>query len=306
MAGEKSKSSGEYGERIVSNFYKLIGWNSVEENVTIDCVNDKHKRKSYTHGIDGYYGYKSELLKSHTQEDILISVKHTTNKYPSNPTSKLKLYLKDLSEGMHCFPLDENYVSRKISGIQERKTSGVIFWISKTEEDNRDIIKDIWNFNNTDKIDYGPIYLVDNNKLNFLFKSINYAKHNFDDYNFEYHFTGFNHTNPAESRSYGKVLPVQLITTNILPIRAKKEGQEFLSIFINEAFTEESLKKTMGFAKMLANSWPAKTVILYPDYNHLDFSNVTEKVKTIFNDNEFIKTVEVRSFKDDIASLGRE
>ena len=98
MAGEKSKSSGEYGERIVSNFYKLIGWNSVEENVTIDCVNDKHKRKSYTHGIDGYYGYKSELLKSHTQEDILISVKHTTNKYPSNPTSKLKLYLTCIPE----------------------------------------------------------------------------------------------------------------------------------------------------------------------------------------------------------------
>jgi hypothetical protein len=306
MAGEKSKSSGEFGEKIVTNFYKLIGWNSVEENITIDCVNDLHNRKSYTHGIDGYYGYKSELLKSHTQEDILISVKHTTNKYPPGPTSKFKSYLKDLAEGMQCFPMDENYVNRKISGIQERKTSGVIFWISKLEDDNRDITKDIWNFNNTDKIDFGPIYLVDNNKLNFLLKSINYAIHNFDDYNFEYHFTGFNHTNPAESKSYGKILPVQLITTNILPIRVKKENQEFLSIFINEEFNEDSLKKAMGFAKMLANSWPAKTFILYSDYNHLDYSNVVERVKTIFNDNEFTNTVEVRSFKDDIASLGRD
>lgn len=307
MAGEKSKNSGEFGEKIVSNFLELIGWTSAEEGITINCVNEQHNRGTKTHGIDGYYGYKSELLKQHTQEDVLISVKHTINVYPSNPTNAFKGYLKDISEGMDCFPYDDNYGERKIpQNIQERKTFGVIFWVSQASDDSTDIISRVSNFNNTEKIDYGPIYLVDNNKLNFIRQSIIYAKNQYDDYDFEYHFTGFNHTNPAESKEHGKILPVQLINTNILPIRAEQEGKKYLTVFLNEDFSVESLKRSLGFTKMLAKSWPNQTFILYPDYNHLDGKNIVKRVKTIFNDANFTDKIVVGSYNDNIASLGRD
>ncbi|MCJ1989684.1 GapS4a family protein [Lactococcus carnosus] len=307
MAGEKSKNSGEFGEKIISNFLQLIGWTSSEEGITIDCVNEQHNRKSKSHGIDGYYGYKSELLKQNTQEDILISIKHTTNEYPSSPTSLFKGYLKDISEGMECFPFDAKYIDRKIpQNIQERKIFGVIFWISQASDDSKDIIADVSNFNNTDKIDYGPVYLVDNNKLNFLLQSIKYAQNKYDDYTFEYHSTGFNHTNPAESKESGKILPVQLINTNILPIRAQQDGKECLTVFLNEGFNEDSLKRSLGFTKMLANAWPTRTFILYPDYNHLDGENTVKRVKTIFNDADFTSKVVVSSYNENIASLGRD
>lgn len=307
MAGEKSKSSGEFGEKIVSNFFKLIGWSGVEEGITNECVyNEEHARPSKTHGIDAYFRYKSELMKSNTQEDVLISIKHTINKYPSSPTSTFKSHLKDLANGMECFPYDTDYVDRKLpSGIQDRRLSGVIFWVSQGDDDGTDLISKVCNFNNTDKIDYGPIYLVDNNKLSFISKVIKYVQKNFDDYNFEYHKTGFNN-NPAEFQDYGKVLPVQLINTNILPIRFIEDSNSGISVFLNEPFTEESLIKVIGFSKLISKDWPEKVYIFYSNYNKLSHSNIVERVRSNFSDTKFKNKIHVKSFIDNIASLGGE
>ncbi len=54
-------------------------------------------------------------------------------------------------EGISDLPYDK-YVDRKIpQNIQERKTFGVIFWISQASDDTRDIIADVSNFNNTER-----------------------------------------------------------------------------------------------------------------------------------------------------------
>lgn len=307
MSGEKSKSSGEFGEKIVTNFYRIIGWEGVEDGITIDCVfKEEHERPSQSHGIDGYYRYRSELMKNNTQEDILISIKHTARKYPSSPTSKFKAHLKDLAYGMECFRYDKEYASRQLpSGIQDRRLSGVIFWISQEDDDKTDIISKVSNFHNTDKIDYGPIYLVDNNKISFLSSVVKYAQSYFDDYNFEYYKTGFNN-NPAEFHDYGKVLPVQLINTNILPIRFTKDSKKGIAIFLNEQFTEDSLIKAAGFSKLISKDWPEIINIFYSDYNKLEHSNIVERVKTSFSDASFKSKIHVKSFIDNIASLGGE
>lgn len=305
MSGEVSKSSGEFGESIVSNFLKLIGWSGVEEGITFECIyNDDHNRPSKTHGIDGYYRYKSELMKSHTQEDILISIKHTKNKYPGSPVNNFKSHLKDLAHGMECFTYGSEYVERKFkSGIQNRNLSGIIFWISQEDSDSTDIISKISNFNNTDKIDFGPIYLVDNNKLKFIIDVINYVKREFNEYSFEYHKTGFNN-NPAEFKDYGQILPVQLINSNILPIRVSINSSNGMAIFLNENFSEESLTKAIGFAKLISKDWPDCIYIFYADYNHLTHSNVVERVRSNFVSSEFGKKIDVKSFINNIASLG--
>ena len=47
-----------------------MGWAGVEEGITIECVySEEHDRPSQTHGIDAYFRYRSELMKSNTQED---------------------------------------------------------------------------------------------------------------------------------------------------------------------------------------------------------------------------------------------
>ncbi|MBU5362746.1 hypothetical protein KQI58_16890 [Enterococcus raffinosus] len=305
MSGEKSKSSGDYGERIVINFLNLIGWESAEKNITIDCVEEEHESKSSTHGVDGYFRYRSNLFSSSVQEDILFSTKHTVNEYPKS-SIKFKEHLYEIAKWMDCFPLDKNYGAKKMNHILERKLSGVLFWLAKDEKDSKSITKEIYNFRNTNQYDFGPIYLVDNEKLFFITKVINYAKYHFDDYNFEYHFTGYNNTDPTGMKSCGKIFPVQLLTTNMLPIRVTKEGKPSLAVFLNENYSAESLKKVLGFAKVLGNDWPQKTYILYPEYNELDNGNDTSSIKGLFETDDFIKNVEVLSFNEGISSLGRK
>jgi hypothetical protein len=305
MSGEQSKSSGEFGEKIVSELLKLIGWGNADFNPTIDCINEDHGRKSKKHGLDFVFSLESPLI-NHVQDDVLISSKHNLEKYPDYPTSKFKEYLFELAEAMDCFPYDSVYSELRVSNhIQERQVSGIIFWISSKDDMEKDIVKEINQFRNSDKIEFGPIYLVDNNRANFLYRSINYSKNKYGQYKFYYHPTGYNDNDPFVSKNFGNKLPVQLINTNILPIRVDpNEGGPTLLLFVNENFNENSLKRIMGFTQRLTRSWAKQIIILYLDYLEIEHKNIVQSSKRLFEDNEFIHTIEVRSFRDTIPTLG--
>ena len=40
--GEKSKSSGEIGEKIANSLLELIGWKDSIQNISIDCTDSSH------------------------------------------------------------------------------------------------------------------------------------------------------------------------------------------------------------------------------------------------------------------------
>ena len=45
--GEKAKSSGEYGEKIVKNLLEIFGWKDCISGVTVPCVHqDTHKKQN--------------------------------------------------------------------------------------------------------------------------------------------------------------------------------------------------------------------------------------------------------------------
>jgi uncharacterized protein YrzB (UPF0473 family) len=305
MSGEKSKSSGEFGEKIVSELLKLIGWGSADANPTIDCFEETHERKSKKHGLDYVFSLESPLI-NHVQDDVLISVKHNLESYPDYPTSKFKEHLKDLSQAMDCFPYDSHYSEIRVNNhILENNVSGVLFWLSSKDDMERDIIKEVHQFRNTDKIEYGPIYLVDNKRANFLFKAVIYTKSKYNGYKFIYHSTGYNDNDPFVSKSFGDKLPVQLINTNILPLRVDptNEGPTLL-LFVNESFNEISLKRVMGFTQRLTRNWAKEIILLFPDYLEIEDKNTVQSVKRLFEDNEFIKTIKVKSFIENIPTLG--
>jgi hypothetical protein len=307
MSGEKSKSSGEFGEKMTSELLKLIGWGNADNNPTIDCLDEEHDRKSKKHGLDFIFSYESPLI-NHVQDDVLISAKHNIEAYPKSPASKFKEFLKDLAEAMECFPYDSVYSEKRISNhILENHVSGVIFWLSSKDDPEKDIVKEVSHIKNTDKIDYGPIYLVDNKKANFLFKTINFAKSKYNDYKFIYHPTGFNDNDPFVKRNAGNILPVQLINSNILPIRVdpEKEGPTLL-LFVNEPFSEISLKRIMGFTQRITQGWAKQVILLFPDYLELDHKNDVKSVKRLFGDDDFGNTVKVQSFIENITTLGED
>ena len=189
MAGERSKSSGEYGERIVSSLLDMIGWTN-RNGVDFPCVlKDAHRNKNgnprVTHGVDYVVRYNDPLFQQQ-ETNILVSVKHRAN-YPngqSGRTSKFKEYLKDIAEAAECFPSYKSQLSR-ISGTKAQDTICAIFWISAEVNDlETSIIADIESFRNTEAINYNTVYLLDNAKALFLYSSICYAKNCSDKFSF--------------------------------------------------------------------------------------------------------------------------
>lgn len=99
--GEKAKSSGEYGEKIVKNLLEIFGWKDCFSGVTVPCVHqDTHKKqnadKSEKHGIDYVFKYKSPLRDA-TRHDVLISVK-CRNGYPKTEDG-IKNKFKEFFDG---------------------------------------------------------------------------------------------------------------------------------------------------------------------------------------------------------------
>lgn len=115
MAGEKSKSSGETGEKIVEQFFRKIGWTTANHNISFGCLNGKeHSRKGTkhenrtVHGIDEHFPYISGL-ESQTLINVMGSVKHTSSKYFKSATNTFKEHIDDLIKATKCYQLSPLY-----------------------------------------------------------------------------------------------------------------------------------------------------------------------------------------------------
>ncbi|MET3211286.1 UNVERIFIED_CONTAM: hypothetical protein ABIC26_004253 [Paenibacillus sp. PvR008] len=307
--GEKSKRSGEYGEKVVSRLLKLIGWHNPVKGIDVKCQNGKEhqigQNERKTHGLDYLYYYECPLFNS-VQENIAISAKYR-EKYTSNPTSQFKPFLKDIAQTIECLKHDEEYGYHQInSHIKNVNFTGVIFWLAYDKAQRaKGIIEEINDFNNTDSLEYGPVYLVDNKRAKFLLDSIDSAKRIYPNANIEFLYpsTGYN-VNLFGKITSGSSLPVQFINTSVLPMKLiDKIHGEILFLTVIDNFDEESLKRLIGLSHNLTEGWGSKIIISFPDYHEMEQSNIVERVKSRFKDHDFIRKVTVRSYHNDLVSL---
>lgn len=306
--GDKAKSSGEYGERIVASLLELIGWKEAKDAIKIPCVkNENHKRdtseKSIQHGADYLYQYKCPLRDS-KRHDILISVK-CRDGYPvkeSTTINKFKEFLTELAYAIECYPASEEYKT-KISGTTKRVTSGLIFWIDRGRDDGREyesVIDKISGFYLKEECKYETISLVDNKRVQFIYEIMSFVNNKYgkDNVQFYYISTGLN--NASLDRLYtGNVLPFEYINANVIPLAIKENENDILFLAVNEQFDEESLKRLIGLSQELTNTWAAKIVIGFPDYNSFEHSNAVKNAKRVFQDMRLVEKVSVITYKPD-------
>lgn len=194
--GEKAKSSGEYGEKIVKNLLEIFGWKDCFSGVTVPCVHqDTHKKqnadKSEKHGIDYIFKYKSPLRDA-TRHDVLISVK-CRNGYPKTEDgikSKFKEFLMDIAFASECYPSCEK-AKQKIPGTNKRVCSSLIFWIDRNRGDGREnesVVDKIGDFYFREECHYDTVALIDNNRAQFLYTAINFAKTKYGEENCKFFF----------------------------------------------------------------------------------------------------------------------
>lgn len=309
MAGEKSKTSGEYGEKIAIELLKLIGWESALSGKDIPCVrkdihtgSDGNPRQK--HGVDFIVKYECPLM-SRVECDILISVKHRDG-YPGTKgaITEFKSFLKDIAEATECYPGHELF-SQKIPGTNKMEISNVIMWFSSVlEEQNRGIINEIQNFRNNDDVNYKTVYLVDNKKANFLYSSIQYVKKKDEKFYFYYPDTGFN-MDTVQRTHQGHILPVQCINSPIQLFKLVESSGECLIITLEDDFSPEYFSRLIQLARLVTEGWAAKIIIAFPNYNDYSSKEDVTKILAQIKDRAFAKKISIERFDySDFRNLG--
>jgi hypothetical protein len=311
MAGEKSKSSGEYGEKIATGLLKLIGWENALSGKDIPCVRkDIHKgaegNPRQGHGVDFIVKYECPLM-SRFESNVLISVKHRSV-YPASrgAVTDFKSFLKDIAEATECYPSHELF-SQKIHGTNKMEISNVIMWFSSAlEEENKGIISEIQNFKNSDNINYKTVYLVDNKKANFLYSSIQYVKNKDNNFYFYYPDTGLN-MDTVQRTHQGRILPVQCINSPVQLFKLVESTGECLVITIEDDFSVEYFQRLIQLSRLVTEGWAAKIIIAFPNYNAYSNNEDAMKIISKIKDRDFAKKITVERFNySDFRNMGGE
>jgi hypothetical protein len=308
--GEWSKKIGDAGETIVEDFFDIIGWSDAQHGLDIKCTkpNDhssgKNPRK--THGIDFLFSYPTPLIDN-SLDNLIISSKFSSEKYPANPVSKFKDHFKDLATAVECFKRspERQDLNSNFLGIEKVNDIGVLFWLSNHEESDDDVISKVSRSQIDNQLVFESIYLVDNFRISFLYDTMSFVKKEFQDSEVEYFYpdTGKN-INPLSLRNSGKILPVQYINTSILPLRIENDQSGItLVLSVIDNFDKDYLKRLMGLAQRITSNFAANTLILFPNYNSLKHDNIVKSTKISFENKKFTESVKIASYRDSFRSL---
>jgi len=303
--GEASKSSGELGERYVEIFLNLIGWTTGQSNESITCVkSEKHKNPTAkggrkTHGIDELYTYESPM-DSNTLIHSVMSVKHTDDVYPNSPNNKFKEHMSDLAYAIECFMeselIDDN---RKNYEIENEKIVGILFWLSSKSNKDASIISKIKNPELKDDLLFDRIHVVDNDRIEFITKSINLVKEKFPLHKFSFYYIDTPTNLSDRKKEYsGNILPIEMLNSDIQVFKLEKDKETILSIVVKDSFDEESLKRILGLAHRITNNLTSNVQIFFPQLEHERQTNKNSisRIKNQFKDKEFINTAYIHGY----------
>jgi len=295
--GEFSKRIGDVGEEIVVDFLALVGWHQLVRNFDIPSI-DPEKHEKNTHGIDGYFHYKSPMI-SRTLENILISVKYSKDKYPNAPVEKFKSYYRDLGMAIESFKKSEIRAKtiNNRSDFEATFDRGVIFWLNNVDDDSVNILEKLSKLEAPKDFNHDGIFLVDNKKVEFFFKAIEFAKRKYPgkEIQFTYFSTGLNNDN--ETPKNGSIMPIQYLGSNILPMRVQTDAEKSTLILCSrENFEEEELIKLIGLAKNITANYQSNTIIAFPDYNRLQHEQLVDSAKLILEESSFTNTLSAENF----------
>lgn len=308
--GEWSKKIGEYGEDVVERFLSVIGWCNPAKGIQIECSKRKGEHMNRdgnqvrTHGIDFLYSYMSPIVDGQLN-NIIISSKYKTEKYPNSPTNLFKEFFEDLVNTIDCF--DDSEQKNQVLDFHKQFSTindiGVLFWLNNQKDSNDDLISIIANAK-IDAVMDRAIYIMDNKHVAFILDLISYIKAlNKYKYSFFYPSTGRN-INPTNRTDNGSILPVEYINSSVIPIRLENiNNPNEIVFFVGsiDGFDNDNFMRLMGLAKDMSKHLTGKVIIGFPDYNKLSNENMVSIAKQGFEDADFTQTVSVVNYHNQLS-----
>lgn len=309
--GEWSKSIGEHGEDIVFSFLKLIGWKAAVPGLDVSCIRPTdHQRpgsssERTTHGIDYVYTDKSPL-EDGVLKHLCISSKFSTNAYPRPLTTTFKNHFTDLATAIECFKrsAQKRQLQGGYTGITAEVVAGVLFWINGADEKDFDAVSEIASSKKLDASNFGTIYVVDNRRACFLYEAICYMRNTYGAANvkFLYPSTGKN-VDPLTRNAAGDELPAEYLTSGIIPFFIQEGDAKSLAVCCDDDFSEEGLRRLIGYLSLVALDFPQKVLVAFPDYSFSDHGRQVALAKGSIANKRFAELVEVVSYRSDFRSI---
>jgi hypothetical protein len=292
MSGEKSKKSGEIGELLSSLLLERIGWKKGIQNMPIDCTNKKHTgsggAQRVSHGEDAIFIYDNPFHDDRT-DIVHVSSKNHLDKYPQSIAtlrSTFKKHLAELLETVDCAKHSEKIAGAiSTSNAKPRRNHvGLLIWLQDDLDDSeRDIKKDLSGIR-TDANQNIPVYLIDSERASFLVKVMldidqrrNGAQH-------EFYYPRIGTAMSERAPRSGQMLPLELIASDIIPLKIEGTSGPELVLYANEPFTTEIQVKLTSYALSFGDGWVKKIHIGTKDYNPTKHENEAAMAKLPFRE----------------------
>jgi hypothetical protein len=293
--GEWSKSVGEQGEKIVEYLFEnVLGYKTIRQNLTISCNNgEKHRLKENpktTHGIDGLITVNS-TLEDKVLDVGVISVKFTSNEYPSAPKGDFKKHLMDLIYTLECYETSKlsSEVNKNFSNITKTDITGILVWTSNESDLNAEIVSKVANLSISSEHQFNRVVVLDNSKISFFVNLIENVKNKYGEKNvsFIYHNSGLNSIG-LQSKSYGEFLPIQYLFSDIIPMRIETDNKVDFLIGVRDNFKYEDFLRILSFIKSFDHLDSSnKVIVSFPDYNETKNSEEVKKALSFFGNDSF-------------------
>lgn len=305
MAGEKSKSIGEYGEKIGRSLLDLLGWKDTIRNISITCnLGDEHKNDKgnpkQSHGDDELFVYDCPFF-SDRRVAVHVSIKHSEQYNPNEGKlkAKIKSDLIELSEIIECskYSVETDSILNGISTERpDTKHFGLLVYTSHHKQQLDKNVTYLLNhmiFN--EKIN-DTIYMVDNDRANFLFEVHRYLNSNYD--SFKYTNPNFGFSLLGDQDNHTNFITLNMLNSDILPFRVDVDGCFEIILFCKDEFSEDSLKKGITYAFEISQGFTKKISIGFPDFNYHTHKSADQTAKRNFsNENQNIDiTIETFCF----------
>lgn len=302
--GESSKTSGENGEKITEELLRLIGWSNLLKGVSVPCNNKSHNREK-THGNDFFFIYDNSLHDSRT-DVIYVSSKNSKNGYPKGDQgvrTAFKKHLSELDEIVSCSKISAE-ISQKLQtfqGRRQKKHVGLLVWLHGDRESLDKDIKPSLSHIQLDLSSNCPLYLVDMSRASFIKEAISHFRAIKQGKEYHFYYPKLGNVIASADERYGDLLPIELIASDLIPIRFMLGEKPSLCLYAKQAFSEDSLKKLCSLAFDFADGWVEDIFIGLESYHPADDKQTKDAVLMAYQERK--ANIKVFCYKESILDL---
>jgi hypothetical protein len=305
MAGEKSVLSGEDGQKITSRLLQLCGWN-ISEHIDFPCLSgEKHKPPTNKggrrqHSVDGINTYNSPLNHS-VRKLVMVSAKHHADSYPDTSITKIYKTIKEHAQCLDCARISREIKEDYLDGANSKRNTefdGIIsFFSSNISEKHTSFFFENHNSVSIPADKFDTIFFIDNKRATFLYSSICEAREYSSNREISFIYPDTGAQNTEDISNSGKILPLELMCSDILPILVEKDGNFHVLIFCNDMIEKKYLKRIIWLIHKLCG-FAAKTIVYFPDYDPSRHSRMVNSVKQQYLESDYMNKIGLKKWDD--------